>query len=195
MTDNNSEDQEKHFSTEDEKSFFDALEKGDLTALEKKFETAVTNAENKIEAFIGSIATLTASEDVKSQVEGARSAMKSEFTKIKTWFTAKMAELKGQPADDLPSKLKVFKEECLVQWADLKKYMIQKTKGIKALMPGAKKPGIDAEAVILKTQTTINEVVVPTLKNLFAISKAATLGAIKGVKEMQKNKDDSDKKS
>lgn len=187
---------DEHFSAQDAKNFFEALEKGDFAEIETKFQTFVSNAEKKMDSFFTAVLGSALSDEAKRQIDDARSVMKAEFGKIKTWFTQRIQEIKGQPADDAATKLKAFKEEFSNKWGDFKKLIVEKTKSVRNFVPNSseKKPSIDAEAIVLKAQNTVNEVVLPKLKNLFALSKAAAEGALKGVKDMQKKKEDSEKK-
>src|SRR6476646_8946180 len=109
--------EDEHFSEQDAKSFFDELEKGDLSALESKFQTFFSNAESRMEKFftdiLGSASTL--SDEAKKQIEEARASMKDEFSKIKKWFSERIAEMKSKP-DDAAGQLKAFKEEFSAKW-------------------------------------------------------------------------------
>lgn len=184
--------QDEHFSARDAKSFFEALENGDFPELEKKFEICISNAETKMEKFFDSVLESTLSDESKSQIEGARSMMRSEFTKIKKWFSDRITEMKSKP-NDAASKMKAFKEEFLRKWTDFRKWVAEKTKNVRKLVSATDKNlSINAEAIIMKVQS-VAKLITPKLKYLFAVSKAAAKGAIKGVKDMQKNKDESDK--
>lgn len=184
---------DEHFSKEDGSGFFEALEKGELSELESKFYVFFSKAEAKVEKFITSALESNVSEDVKKQIEEVSAGMKDEFSKIKKWFSDKIAEVKSKP-DDTKTKINAFKEEFLKKWTDFKKFISDKTKYIRNLAPGAKKPAINAEAIIKKAKTVTNDIILPKLKEFYAISKAAAAGAVKGVKEMNKNKDESEKK-
>ena len=191
---------DEHFSAEDAKNFFDALEKGDFAEVESKFQTFCTNAETKVDKFFTSTLGAMISNEARGQIEGAQSMMKDEFAKIKKWFSERMADIKSKP-EDAASKMKAFKEEFLAKWADFRRVVAEKTRSVRNLVPVSDKkpvapaaPAMNAEQIITKAQDAAN-VVLPKLKNLFALSKAAAAGAMKGIKEMQqKKKDESEKK-
>jgi hypothetical protein len=190
---NNIGHNDEHFEKEDEKNILNEIDKSDANTVENRFHTALSNAETKIEHFFNETLSTTLSDNTKQQIEEARSRMKDEFSKIKKWFNDRIAEIKAKP-DDSKNKMSVFKEEFLVQWADFKKIIFKQTQRVRNLLPGAKKVGLNTEEIITKAKNAINEIILPKLKDLYAVSKAAVEGAIKGVKEMNKNKDESEKK-
>jgi hypothetical protein len=185
--------QDEHFSLQDAKNFFSALEKGALAEIELSFGVLLSGAEKNIEKFFSKVAADKLTAEAKTQVEESKLTIQDTCAKLKQWFSDGLADIKAKP-EEAANKIKTLKEEFSKKWTDARNVIAEKTKYAKSLMPASEnKPGINAEEIILKAQGMAN-LVIPKLKNLFEMSKAAAKGAIKGVKEMEEKKDDSEKK-